>query len=149
MVDGGYDCVWRSKYGGLARASAKLPLITLEVAFYTPRPQLSPAFTIANVQLIVKFRVDDMDFVWVYPDNGSILFVQLRKFPRVPSTFDDIIVELVPERQRCKLWARERGDGTQIQTVCGSIQRVKEYEDSDDLDQRDCIHFTPNASRDN
>ena len=90
-----------------------------------------------------------MDLVWIYPDNGSVLFVQLGNLPRVPSTLDDIIVEFVSERQRCKLWAGERGDGTQIQTVYGYIQRVKGNEDSEDFDQRDCIHFTPNASRDN
>ena len=88
-----------------------------------------------------------MEFGWIYPDNGTILFVQLGNLPCVPSTFDDIIIELVPERQRCKLWARERGDGTQVQTVNGSIQRVKGYEDSDDLDKCNCIHFTPNASK--
>ena len=102
-----------------------------------------------NVQLIIKFRVDDMDFVWIYSDDRSILFMQLRNLPCVPSTFDDIIVELVPGSKRCKLWARERRDGTQVQTVNGSIQRVTEYEDSDDLDNCNCIHPTPNASRDN
>lgn len=103
----------------------------------------------ANVQLIIEFRVDDMNLVWIYPDDRSILFVQLRDLPRVPSTFDDIIVELVPKRQRCKFWSRERGDGTQVQTVDSSIERVKGYEDSDYLENCNCIHFTPNASRDN
>lgn len=90
-----------------------------------------------------------MDFVWIYPDDRSVLFVQVRNLECVPSIFDDIIVELVPERQRCKLWARERSDGAQVQTVDGSIQRVTTYKDGDNLDKCKCIHLTPNGRSDN
>lgn len=83
----------------------------------------------ANIQFIIELWVDDMDFAWIDPDNGSILFVELCDLPSVPSRRNDIIVKLIPECQRCELRARERSDGTQVQAVDGSIQSVTSNND--------------------
>ena len=53
---------------------------------------------------------------------------------------DDIVVKLIPERQGCKLWTRERGDGAQVQAVTGSIQSVAGNDYGNYLDRRYRIH---------
>ena len=119
MVDRGEDTVWRPEHGYLMKALVSPYSLILESlprlqSTHCPRPQIRFSYTGANIELINEVRVDDMYLVWIDPDDGSVLSVQLRNLPCVPSMLDYIIVELVPERHCCKLWAREGGDQAQV-----------------------------------
>lgn len=56
--------------------------------------------------------------------------MHLHDLPRVPSALDDIVVILIPKGRRGYLWARELGQGAEVQAIqdkCWDIDNEQAY----------------------
>lgn len=66
----------------------------------------------------------DVDLVRVDSNDRPILLVKFSNPPGISALVHHIIVELVPERQYCKLRTWNMGDWAQIESVDGTIEDV-------------------------
>jgi hypothetical protein len=46
-----------------------------------------------------------VEFVRTDPDNRPVLFVHALNLKRIPASLYPVIIELVPDSQRCEDWA--------------------------------------------
>jgi len=94
------------------------------------RPLVCLALARSDIQLIVEFRIIDVDLMWIDANNRTctlsehsptstkqsqvirtIFLVILEYLPSVLSTESDIVVELISESQCSKAWTRNVRDG--------------------------------------
>ena len=70
-----------------------------------------------------------MHLIRIDPHNRSIFFVQLSDLPRVAPMKDDVVVDLVPERENSGVWAGDVADGGVVEA------REEQVEDVDEEDK--------------
>ena len=56
--------------------------------------------------------------------------MHLRDLPYILSPLDDIVIELIPPRQRCELRAWELGERADVETVCGEDYAIEHAGDA-------------------
>ena len=77
-----------------------------------------------GIELREEVRVTDVDLVRVDPDDGPVLLVQLDHLEDVLAAQHDVVVELIPPRQRRETRAGDVRDGAPVQPPDGTVECV-------------------------
>ena len=103
--------------------------------------------TVVGVDLIVEFRVIDVELIRANANDWTIFLVKFLDLKEKLTTLDDIVICFIVTRNSCQFWTWGFGERTEIQAIKSFPYNVNNQEGNCGRERKKCIADDCHAAR--